>query len=390
VAPDCRVATGGLTVWHARADTNSVTSRRLTAAVVALLVLTVPSGAGAQSDQSRVMGMVTDASGGALPGATVTLRGAGAPPVVMVTDGEGRYLTPWVAPGTYAITFALSGFETRSVNGLALGQGKTVVLDQQLALAALSEVVEVKAPAPPPPPPPPPPLPPVEWPAPKRVQAIPVDKEILASVCGPRLPPAYSLAVGQVIAHRDSGRHLLGPGDLLRINAGTEHGIADGQNLVVRRRFVDGDSFDHRKPVAIGEQTAGLVQIVEIEAKSSVALVVYACSEIIAGDSVEKYAAQPAFFAVSDGTPRFEEPARITFGEHGQKAGAPGQMMVIDRGIMQGAARGQRLTIFRREPRRNLKIGDGVIIAVRADSATIKIERSIDAVTVGDLVALHR
>jgi hypothetical protein len=359
--------------------------RILTAVLLAVVV--AGSSAGAQNDQSRVIGMVTDASGGALPGVTVTIGGGTGAPATVVTDGGGRYLTPWVTPGTYKLTFVLSGFNTRVVSGLVLGAGQTIVLDQQLSLAPLSEVVEVSAPAPPPPPPPPPP--PVEWPEPKRAQAVPVDREILASVCGPRLPPDYSLTIGRVMSHRDSDRQLLGPGDLLRINAGTEQGMADGLNLVVRRRFQD-DEWDNKKPVTIGEQTAGLVQIVEVAAKSSVALVVYACSEIIAGDSVEKYSAQPAFFAVADGTPRFEEPARITFGEHGQMAGSAGQMMVIDRGIMQGAARGQRLTIFRRQPLRNLKIGDGVVIAVRADSATIKIERSNDAVTVGDLVALHR
>ena len=37
-----------------------------------------------------------------------------------------------------------------------------------------------------------------------------------------------------------------------------------------------------------------------------------------------------------------------------------------------------------------MTIGNGVVIAVRPDSATFKIERSTDAVSVGDLVALHR
>jgi hypothetical protein len=122
-----------------------------------------------------------------------------------------------------------------------------------------------------------------------------------------------------------------------------------------------------------------------------VAQVVYACGEIVAGDSVERYAPQPAYFAVPEGAPRFDEPARITFGEHGQAAGAAGHMMVIDRGLMQGVLRGQRITIFRRSgdgPPRT--IGAGIIIAARADSATIRIERSTDAVLVGDLVALHR
>jgi hypothetical protein len=135
------------------------------------------------------------------------------------------------------------------------------------------------------------------------------------------------------------------------------------------------------------------VQVVEAHADTSIALVVYVCGELSAGDTVEPYLPQPAFFAVSSGTPHFEEPGRITTGESGASAASAGQLMVIDRGIMQGAQRGQRLTIFRR-PRGAegipLTIGDALIIAIRADSATIRIERATDAVMVGDLVALHR
>jgi hypothetical protein len=60
---------------------------------------------------------------------------------------------------------------------------------------------------------------------------------------------------------------------------------------------------------------------------------------------------------------------------------------------MQGVQRGQRLTIFRRpqgDAGRALTIGDAVVVALRADSATIRIERATDAIEVGDLVALHR
>jgi hypothetical protein len=59
---------------------------------------------------------------------------------------------------------------------------------------------------------------------------------------------------------------------------------------------------------------------------------------------------------------------------------------------MQGVQRGQQVTIFRRPHADGmpLTIGDGVIVSVRADSATIRIERVIDAVVVGDMVALHR
>ena len=364
--------------------------KTLATTLAAWLFVFTASGAAAQTDQARLMGMVTDGSGGALPGVTVTVSAAQMRPTAFVTDATGRYLTAWLAPGAYNITFALSGFETRTVNGVQLGAAQTVVLDQQLSLATLSETVEVTAPAPPPPPPPPPPVIPLA----PRPQAKPVDKEILASVCGPRQPVDYSLAIGRVVSHRDdASRRLAGPGDLLRIDVGEKQGIATGQNLVVRRRFSTGEWTVPKKYQTFGEQAAGLVQIVETDRDSAVAMVVYSCGEIVAGDTLEKYVPQPAFFAVGAGAPRFDEPARITLGENGRKTAATGQMMVIDRGIMQGVQRGQRITIFRRapgSPEANLTIGDGVIIAVRADSATMRIDRTTDAVTVGDMVALHR
>ena len=333
------------------------------------------------------MGVIADGSGAALPGVTVTVRSASAPVVTVLTDGSGRYLTDWMPPGVYVVSFALSGFETRTVTSIPLAAGQTVVLDQQLALAPVAETVEVRAAAPAPAPPP----------APKRSprpEAKPVDKEILASVCGPRQATGFSQAVGRIVSHRDDpDRQLMGRGDLLQIDAGEKHGVSKGQNLVVRRRFQTGDPFAPKKLATFAEQTAGLVQIVETQADSSVALVVYVCGELRAGDTVEPYLPQPAFFAVSAGTPRFDDPGRITTGESGQTAGSAGQMMVIDRGIMQGVQRGQRLTIFRRpqgDAGSPLTIGDGVVIALRADSATIRIERATDAIQVGDLVALHR
>ncbi len=364
--------------------------RTLSTTLVAWLFVSTASIAAVQTDSARVMGAVTDASGGALPGVTVTVSARNLRPTSVVTDDTGRYLTVWLAPGAYTITFVLSGFETRTVNNVQLGPAQTVVLDQQLSLAPLTETVEVTALAPPPPPPLPPPVTVIS----PRPRAKPVDKEILASVCGPRQSMDYSLAIGRVVSHRDdASRQLLGPGDLLRIDAGEKQGVATGQNLVVRRRFQTGDWDLPKKQQTFGEQAGGLVQIMETARDSAVAMVVYACGEIVAGDAVEPYLPQPAFFVVGAGVPRFDEPARITLAENGRKTAAAGQMMVIDRGIMQGVQRGQRLTIFRHapgSPDTHVTIGDGVIIAVRADSATLRIDRTTDAITVGDMVALHR
>jgi hypothetical protein len=369
-----------------------MTFKRLSPVLIAGFMLLSAPLVTAQTGQSRVMGIITDGSGGALPGVTVTLQAGGRSPASVVSDGAGRYLTPWLAPGTYSITFVLSGFETRTIRNVVLGAGQTVVLDQQLPLGSLSETVEVTAPAPAPPPPPPP-APPVRL-TPPRPQARPVDKELLASVCGPRQATDFSQAIGKIVSHSDTpDRQLMGPGDRLRIDIGEKQGVTVGRNLVVRRRFQTGDLLAPKRLATYAEQTAGLVQVVDVQADSSEVLVVYVCGELYAGDTVEPYISQPAFFAVTDGKPRFDDPARITAGEHGLTAAAKGMMMVIDQGIMQGTQRGQRFTVFRRPQGPDgmpVTIGDGVIVAVRADSATIRIERTTDAVMVGDLVAVHR
>jgi hypothetical protein len=66
---------------------------------------------------------------------------------------------------------------------------------------------------------------------------------------------------------------------------------------------------------------------------------------------------------------------------------------VIDRGSSNGIRVGQRLTLFR--PRRRgvgerSILGDAVVVAIRADSATIRVERATDIIMFGDLAAPQR
>lgn len=63
--------------------------------------------------------------------------------------------------------------------------------------------------------------------------------------------------------------------------------------------------------------------------------------------------------------------------------------MVIDRGTDRGTHVGQRFTLFRQRPGMSRPdiVGDAVVVAVRADSATIRINRVADAITAGDKAA---
>jgi hypothetical protein len=364
--------------------------RSLPTLLIAATITLFATVSAAQTAESRISGRITDGSDGTLPGVTVTITSVAnrAQTIVLTTSGNGDYETPPLQPGEYTVTFVLSGFDTRAFK-VVLRPDEKLVFNQKLSVAPLSETVEVTAPFLPPPVEPSRPVP-----RPERPQAHPVDPEILASVCGPRQSTAFSIALGRIVGQNDDPhRGLIGPGEIVRLDAGETHGISRGQNLVVRRRFPTGDRSASKKLATFGEQTAGLVQIIDVQPDTSTALVVYQCGELMAGDTVEPYQPQLAVTTVTDGTPRFDEPATIITGEHGQTMATARQMMVIDRGIMQGVARGQRLTIFRRSAAggsATFTLGDGVIVAVRADSATIRIDRATDAIEVGDLVAIHR
>ena len=95
--------------------------------------------------QSAIGGVVTDNTGGVLPGVTVEtaspalIEGSR----VAVTDGEGRYLVVELRPGTYTVTFALPGFNTVIREGLELPADFTSTVNVQLGVGSLEESVTV-------------------------------------------------------------------------------------------------------------------------------------------------------------------------------------------------------------------------------------------------------
>src|SRR5437773_1489941 len=117
-------------------------ARIIGASFLALIVL-VP-GAGAQQ-ASGIAGLVRDTSGGVLPGVTVE---AASPVLIekvrtVTTDSEGRYNIVDLRPGTYTVTFGLSGFNTIRREGVQLTAGFTATVNADLPVGALEETVTV-------------------------------------------------------------------------------------------------------------------------------------------------------------------------------------------------------------------------------------------------------
>ncbi len=109
----------------------------------ATLVLALAAPVAAQQTESRIIGKVTDANGGALPGVTVTVTATQTGSIrTAVTNPEGRYVVTNLGPGPYEVRVELSGFAPNR-GELSLGAGDTKPLDLTLAVAGVSEAVTV-------------------------------------------------------------------------------------------------------------------------------------------------------------------------------------------------------------------------------------------------------
>src|SRR5690242_10676695 len=100
--------------------------------------------------QASISGTVKDTSGAVLPGVTVEA----ASPVLIekvrtaVTDGNGRYQIVDLRPGTYTVTFTLTGFNTSKRDNVVLAGSAGSVVDTELRVGALEETITVTGEAP--------------------------------------------------------------------------------------------------------------------------------------------------------------------------------------------------------------------------------------------------
>jgi hypothetical protein len=113
----------------------------------AVLLLGAPPAIGQQTE-SRVTGRLADASGGILPGVTVTVTDLNTGTVRTVVSGsEGTYTVTNLGRGTFQVRVELDGFRTAE-QSVVLGVGEIKTLDVSLQLASLTEAVTVHAEAP--------------------------------------------------------------------------------------------------------------------------------------------------------------------------------------------------------------------------------------------------
>ncbi len=125
-------------------------SRRSSTLLAVLLVLLAVTPAMAQEITGSIGGVVTDDSGAALPGASVTLTGAGYPAGTQAfTNDKGRFRFPAVPPGDYSLRVSLESFQTVEVKQFRVALEEALSFEVTLPLSdVVEETITVTAEAP--------------------------------------------------------------------------------------------------------------------------------------------------------------------------------------------------------------------------------------------------
>src|SRR5688500_8289846 len=95
--------------------------------------------------QSAIVGAVKDTSGAAMPGVTVEAASDVLIEKVKsaISDANGNYRIAELRPGTYTVTFSLTGFKTFRRDGLQLPAEFTATVNAELGVGTLEETITV-------------------------------------------------------------------------------------------------------------------------------------------------------------------------------------------------------------------------------------------------------
>lgn len=97
-----------------------------------------------QGNAGRILGSITDQTGGAISGASVTVtdtqRGVSR---TLVTDDSGAYVAPNLIPGTYSVSAEAMGFKTSVHSGLTLEVNQELRIDLTLQPGEQTEKITV-------------------------------------------------------------------------------------------------------------------------------------------------------------------------------------------------------------------------------------------------------
>jgi hypothetical protein len=121
----------------------------LLAGVLLLTALAMQTSAFGQGITGSITGTVTDASGAAVPNATITVTQTATNAVhTVTTSGVGNFTVTQLPPGQYTVKVDKAGFESYQQKGIDLSIDQVAQINAQLAVGSESQTVEVTSASP--------------------------------------------------------------------------------------------------------------------------------------------------------------------------------------------------------------------------------------------------
>jgi hypothetical protein len=119
-------------------------TRSLILMLASVAMLYVWAAAAEAQTSGEITGLVTDSSGAALTGATVTVTNkATAATRIATTNSEGLYAFPSLLPGLYELKVEQQGFKTARLDNITLAVQQTARLDVKMEIGAVGETLTI-------------------------------------------------------------------------------------------------------------------------------------------------------------------------------------------------------------------------------------------------------
>jgi hypothetical protein len=220
---------------------------------------------------------------------------------------------------------------------------------------------------------------------------------------------AYFKQIGafKLVGRQDGTRDMLADGDSLYLAGGSNQGVKPGDRLVVTRivarKFYHPD--DRRRQKVMGDilEQFGIIRITHVYPAQSVAIIEKSLDGITADGYAAPYV-EPATMVnvlrTDTGSPiQVKQPtSKIIFIRMNKAVAAGGDLVIIDRGALDGYKVGDVLISARPTPldssqklsasnMTNYYLGQVIVIKSGDHSATCRILRSTEEVMVGDILS---
>ncbi len=225
-------------------------------------------------------------------------------------------------------------------------------------------------------------------------------------------------------ARQERYRQRFGPGDVVRLSAGSQGGIKIGDELVILRRMGKIRLSDNSlEPPATYIAEIGTLRVIDVAGSSAEAEITRSCDTVLIGDFL--LPPSQRLLAGADGNPRPVTrrqgvSGKIVLARNDQRLIGQGDIVYVNLGRSSGIAAGDRLLVYRdrdgfgpgglgndstvatvyshdglsakaakQRTARPRIIGELLVLRVSQDAAAARVDKSSEEMLVGDRVVLR-